>query len=70
MIPDFKNAVNQKGAWRDCGKWWTNLSNKNCWFPKHKDGREENGNEGNINTPKAVDERTVKGGRYHKSLQK
>ena len=26
-----------KGACRVCGDWWTDLSSKNYWFPKHKD---------------------------------
>ena len=37
VIPDFKNAVNCKGTCRVCCDWWKDLSNKNCWFPKHKD---------------------------------
>ena len=37
VIPHFKNAVNDKGACRVYGDWWTDLSNKNCWFTKHKD---------------------------------
>ena len=65
VIPHFKNAVICKGAHRVCGDWWTDLLNKNCSFPKHKnyptvkDRREGNGNEGNINTSHAPDERPV-----------
>ena len=63
VIPHFKNAVIQKGACQDCGDWWTDLSNKKRWFPKHKDYaivkdiREGNGNEENNNIPKAPGER-------------
>ena len=65
VIPHFKNAVNDKGTCRNCGDRWTYLSNKNYWFPKHKDyptvkgRREGNWNEGNVNIPKAPDERAV-----------
>ena len=65
MIPHFKNGVIHIGACKDCGDWQTDLSNKNCWFPKHKyyptvkDKREGNGNQRNINIPKAPDESPV-----------
>ena len=53
------------GACRVYGDWWTDISNKNGWFQKHKDyptvkyGSKENGNEGNINIPNAPDEKPV-----------
>ena len=65
VLPHFKNAVIVKGACRVCGDLWTDLSNKNCWFSKHKDystvkdRKQENGNEGNINILKAPSERPV-----------
>ena len=65
VISHFKNAVICKGACRVCGDWWTDLSNKNYWFPKHKDyptvkgRREKNGNEENINIHIAPDERPI-----------
>ena len=65
LIPHFKNAVIHNGSCRVCSDCWTDLSNKNCWFPKHKhyptvkDRREESGNKGNINVPNIPDERPV-----------
>ena len=35
VIPHFKNAGINKGACRVSGYWWTDLSNKNCWFLKY-----------------------------------
>ena len=34
----FKNAGISKGHCRVCGHWWMELSTKNCWSPKQKDG--------------------------------
>ena len=65
VIPHFKNAVIDKGPCSICSDWWKDLSNKNYLFQKHKDyptvkGRKEgNGNERNINIPKAPDERPL-----------
>ena len=65
VIPHFKNAVIDKDACSICGDWWTDLSNKNGWFQKHKDyptfndKKEGNGNEVNVNMPRAPDERSA-----------
>ena len=36
-MPLFNIAVIDKSAYRVCGNWKTDLSNKNYWFPKHED---------------------------------
>ena len=61
VIPHFKNAGFDKCHCRVCGDWWEGLWNKNSWSPKHKDypsvkaRKGGNGNEVNINIPKAPD---------------
>ena len=65
VILDVKNIGIHKGHNRVCGDLLTDLSTKNCWFPKHKyylsaTGRRElNGSEVNINLPKAPNGRPV-----------
>ena len=34
VIPHFNNAVIDKVPYRVCNNWCTDLSNKNCWFPR------------------------------------
>ena len=66
VITHFKITGIDKDAFRVCGDWWTDLSNKNCWFPKPKDhatvkdSRERNRNEASINKPNAPDGSLVK----------
>ena len=61
----MKNAVICKDACRVWGDWWTDLSNKNCWFRKHRDyptvadRNGEIGNEWSINILNAPDERQI-----------
>ena len=53
----FQECIYPQGVCTVCGDWWTDLSNKNCWFPKHKDyptvndRRKGNGNEGKSINP-------------------
>ena len=62
VISHFRNAGINKGACSVCGDWWTEMSNKSCFFQKVKLTQKSkrkvgNGNEWNIKIHKTPDER-------------
>ena len=48
VISDVKNTGVDEHPCRVCGDWWIDLSNKNCWFPKHNDYPSAKGRRGEM----------------------